>query len=177
MSTQISESRRVLFKERSRTLLRDYRSPGKALDSVPQSCTGHLAPTPCPAPDSCDYPKRWSILRLHSNVRNLVWQDFLPASSLWKGFLVLPSSRRAETCCSQLALKYPAVQGRSSAATTCSGWNKGDFMFVTSHSTTSPNLTFSGKPGLLSFDLGANTFLSSLPHFSFLFQLLGGTGM
>lgn len=50
-------------------------------------------------------------------------------------------------------------------------------MSVTSHSTISPKLMLSGKFGLLSFDLGGNTFPSDFPHFSFLFQLLGGTGM
>lgn len=64
------------------SLLQEKRSPGKALDSVPQPCAAHLAPTPHPAPNSCDYPKHWSILSLHSNVRNLIWQDFLLASPL-----------------------------------------------------------------------------------------------
>ena len=48
---------------------------------------------------------------------------------------------------------------------------------VTSHPTISPKLTLSGKFWLLDFDLGGNTFLSDFSHFSFLFQLLGGTGV
>ena len=38
-------------------------------------------------------------------------------------------------------------------------------------------MTLSGKFWLRGFDLGENTFLSDFPHFSFLFQLLGGTGV
>lgn len=115
--------------------------PGESPEPVPQPCTEHLAPAPRPAPSSCDYPKHWSILHLHSDVRNLIWQDFLPASPFWKGFLLLPSSSRANTClllrCSELCLRHSMAQGRSSAALTWFGWNKGGL--VTSHPTISLN--------------------------------------
>lgn len=114
---------------------------GKPRDRSPALHSAFGTGSTRPAPSSCDYPKHWSILHLHSDVRNLIWQDFLPASPFWKGFLLLPSSSRANTClllrCSELCLRHSMAQGRSSAALTWSGWNKGGL--VTSHPTISPN--------------------------------------
>lgn len=55
----------------ARTLFLEKWSPGKILDPIPDPCTTHLAPTPHSAPNSCDYPKRWSIPSLQHQESHL----------------------------------------------------------------------------------------------------------
>lgn len=109
------------------SLLRIKRSPGKALETIPQSCTAHLAPTPRPAPNSCDYPKHWSILSLHGDVKNLIWQDFLLASPSKEDFsFCLPGELRPAAGSLLSNIQWPRADAQLPRCA-LGGWNRGHF--------------------------------------------------